>query len=315
MRTKLLVIMLTVLVGFCWADGPAGFTASTCGEEIVLSFPSSAEGSLLYRCSEQFSERDSATGLLPIARPVAIPAGRSTYVDRTAAANTTYYYALKTRGRWLTFPPVCSNAVELTACERPVLHVDKSAYTLTVMSKGRVLKRYPIALGQRPWRRKFEQDRASTPEGRYTIYATQPRATFHRAYDINYPLPVDRVRHRLLGSSAPIGGEIQIHGDGIEGNWTWGCIALRDSDMDELFEHMEIGRGTPVWIYGGELTLSDLLADCLPHKRLSPARLGQLQHKMGLPITCLQDVATTRKLSESAPNVGSTIPALGVHQE
>lgn len=297
--------LVVLLLGCCWAEAPSGLGVAACGPRVVLSFPGSSERGRLYRCTEPFGPADVGAGLLPVAKPVPIDAGQTQYVDDCVGANTLYYYALQREGRWLAYPPVQTAPLALDECISPVLHVDKSRYTLTVMSQGRVLKRYPIAMGKTPWRRKFEQDHASTPEGRYMIYAAQPTATFHRAYDINYPLPVDYARHQLLGSSAPIGGEIQIHGEGIQGNWTWGCMALRNEDMDELFEHLEIGRGTPVWIYGGELTLADLQADCRRPKRMTAAELGRLQRRLGLPVTCLRDVATSRRLAAGAARLGA----------
>ncbi|HIB69616.1 MAG TPA: hypothetical protein EYO33_32205, partial [Phycisphaerales bacterium] len=116
----------------------------------------------------------------------------------------------------------------------PELEVRKLDYTLTVLDNGRPVKRYPIALGGDPENRKFCQDMKSTPEGWYEVYNLQPDATYFKALDLDYPRAIDAVRHQLaiqqgtIEATRPIGGEIQIHGWGIAGNWTAGCIALRD---------------------------------------------------------------------------------------
>lgn len=151
----------------------------------------------------------------------------------------------------------------LPPLNHPSLEVDKENYTLDVLDEGESVKRYPIALGANPVNRKFCQDMASTPEGWYEVYNLQPQATYYRALDIDYPRPIDHVRHKLaieLGTveaSRPIGGEIQIHGQGIEWDWTAGCMALRDGDMDDLFANQGIRAGLPVFIAGSQLRPED----------------------------------------------------------
>jgi L,D-transpeptidase catalytic domain/Putative peptidoglycan binding domain len=205
----------------------------------------------------------------------------------------------------------------------PTLQIDKFNYTLDVIDNDKTRKRYPIALGQNPVNRKFCQDMASTPEGWYEVYNLQPDATYHKALDIDYPRPIDHVRHQLaidlglIEAGRPIGGEIQIHGWGIESNWTAGCIALRDEDMDELFSEPAIRSGMPVFIAGQQLRTEDRswLLDPPPasvktvQKRLrddgyyggevdgqfgnATARaLGQYQNKHGIPLSCQLDSLT-----------------------
>lgn len=50
-----------------------------------------------------------------------------------------------------------------------------------------------------------------------------------------------------------IGGDITIHGGGIGLNWTWGCIAMRNEDVDEILESKAVKAGTPVLITGSEI--------------------------------------------------------------
>lgn len=170
----------------------------------------------------------------------------------------------------------------LPAVENPVLWIDKANYTLSVVEGRRVQKRYPVALGADPANRKYCQDMKSTPEGWYQIYNLQPDATYHKAYDLDYPRTVDHLRLALaietgdVEAGRPIGGEIQIHGKGTSGNWTAGCVALRDEDMDELFACKELGVGLPVYLYGYQFDLDD--QDWLLSP--SPVSVRKIQEKL-----------------------------------
>ena len=207
--------------------------------------------------------------------------------------------------------------------KNPMLAVDKNAYTLSVLdSKGSVMRRFPIALGYDPKGRKLHYDRARTPEGNYRICGVQPRATYYKAFDLDYPNDVDRTRHRIALETNPslpaIGGEIQIHGDGIESNWTAGCIAMRNSDMDLLFGLPGLTHGTTVAVSGSELKESDLLSDLFLTPELKASYtdhliaqgfsrerthkdwivgLCRLQAKHGLKVTGLFDQNTRRFFS------------------
>lgn len=220
----------------------------------------------------------------------------------------------------------------LKRVRNPRIHVDKDHYTLTVYEGDRVAKRYPIALGANPTNRKFCQDNASTPEGLYRIYNLQPQATFYRAFDIDYPNRVDHIRHELaikhgeIESSRSIGGEIQIHGQGITYNWTHGCMALRNEDMDELFAHAELGVNLEVFITGSQISLEDRSWLLQPdqdyvkevQRRLgkegfykgsldgdfgdgTARALGQFQHKHGLAVSCQLDRHTREFLGQPGP--------------
>ena len=192
-------------------------------------------------------------------RPDKVPAcivyagSSNSVVDATAAPGTTYFYELRLQGSKYRIQ-FKTPRQPLAALSRPELRVDKEHYVLEVWDQGLLRKRYPIALGRDPKKRKLHFDNATTPEGNYRIVGLQPDATYYKAYDIDYPNADDLARYRRAGVSQPIGGEIQIHGMGIGSNWTFGCVAMRNEDIDELFSHPEIGMGTLVRIYGGELS-------------------------------------------------------------
>ncbi|MGE0493438.1 MAG: L,D-transpeptidase family protein [Vulcanimicrobiota bacterium] len=210
--------------------------------------------------------------------------GPSPYLDREVASGVTYQYSLIDGDRVLESSQVQVPATSLPALTHPRLVVDKIHYTLSVFDGPQRVKRYPFVMGGKPRQRKLCRDNASTPEGIYTIYNLQPQATFYRAYDIDYPNRIDHFRYgfarRHLGLDDPgIGGEIQIHGCGLNGNWTAGCMALRNADMDELFAQPALAAGTRVWITGHELSLADL--EGLSQEQ-NPQLVRQLQKKLGL---------------------------------
>jgi len=104
----------------------------------------------------------------------------------------------------------------------------------------------------------------ATPEGKYTVTKKLSGGStkYHKALLINYPNKTDvqefneRIRNGQLRADASIGDLIEIHGDGGKGgNWTQGCVALKNSDMDVLFKY--VSKGTPVTIIGSTLTLEE----------------------------------------------------------
>jgi len=104
----------------------------------------------------------------------------------------------------------------------------------------------------------------ATPEGKYSVTKKLSGGStkYHKALLINYPNKIDvqefneRIRNGQLRADASIGDLIEIHGDGGKGgNWTQGCVALKNSDMDVLFKY--VSKGTPVTIIGSTLTLEE----------------------------------------------------------
>ena len=233
----------------------------------------------------------------------------STYRDRYLAHGINYWYEVESAGRRWRLGPVRLAWKALPTSQRPWLRVDKSRYLLSVLEGQKVLKSYALAMGRQPLTRKLQFDQASTPEGRYQIVNLQPKATYYKALDIDYPNETDVARHQLLAPQSEIAGEIQIHGMGIERNWTWGCMAMRNLDIDELFRHSEIGVGTVVWIYGGEVTLAELQADARAGwvDRLA---LGRRQQRLKLPVSCLSasPAYVHRRSGSSRPAAGKRPP-------
>ncbi len=138
-----------------------------------------------------------------------------------------------------------------------VLLIDKLRRRVFLYRGGRVIASYPAELGANGLVRKEHSGDRATPEGRYHIVLAKraPQTKFNKALLINYPNDEDRMRFALgrrrgtISRGAGIGNLIEIHGDGGEGrDWTDGCVALTNEDMDRLFAHVRVG--TPVTIVG-----------------------------------------------------------------
>ena len=127
--------------------------------------------------------------------------------------------------------------------------IEKKARRLTLFTKGEVIKTYKIALGGNPVGPKERQGDNKTPEGIYTIDSRNGNSGYHLALHISYPNADDKRRARERGV-AP-GGDIMIHGikNGFAGlglshaekDWTEGCIAVTNQEMEEIYRFVPNG--------------------------------------------------------------------------
>jgi murein L,D-transpeptidase YafK len=130
--------------------------------------------------------------------------------------------------------------------------VEKSARKLSIFANGKNLKSYRVALGRNPSGPKRQEGDMKTPEGIYTIDSRNPESDFHLALHISYPSEEDIARATDRG--VPAGFDIMIHGirNGLgwigafhrRHDWTAGCIALTDEEIEELWRVTP--DGTPV---------------------------------------------------------------------
>ena len=130
--------------------------------------------------------------------------------------------------------------------------VAKSNRQLYMLRDGEVLCSYRVALGWQPVGTKIYQGDGRTPEGSYRISAFNERSRFYRSLRISYPNEHDLAVARVLGQS--VGGDIMVHGlapersaygaDHWRFNWTNGCIAVTNKEIDEIWQRLEIG--TPI---------------------------------------------------------------------
>jgi len=132
--------------------------------------------------------------------------------------------------------------------------VIKGARTLSLMRHGKMIKTYKISLGREPVGHKEKEGDSKTPEGDYIIDGRNPRSKFHLALHISYPSPQDK-NLAERGGRVP-GGAIMIHGRPNwtgwiralyeDRDWTDGCIAVSNAEMDEIWS--AVPDGTPVTI-------------------------------------------------------------------
>jgi murein L,D-transpeptidase YafK len=130
--------------------------------------------------------------------------------------------------------------------------VRKSARLLELYRGTKLLRTYAIALGRNPLGHKQQEGDGRTPEGRYVLDYRNPRSSYHKALHVSYPSPADTSAAQSRGVSA--GGFIMVHGVrnglGFVGrlhrifDWTDGCIAVTDAEIDEIWR--SVADGTPI---------------------------------------------------------------------
>ena len=127
--------------------------------------------------------------------------------------------------------------------------VDKSDRELTLYRHGEELRRFDISLGVNPVGHKSYEGDRRTPEGIYTIDARNPNSDFHLSLRISYPNRRDTEQALALGLDPC--GQIMIHGmpnkthsprpEKFTFDWTDGCIAVADDEMEEIWNLVEVG--------------------------------------------------------------------------
>jgi len=155
----------------------------------------------------------------------------------------------------------------LWALVDPILYVQKQERRLLVVDDKVLIRDYPVALGPQPKGDKCLRGDGRTPEGDFFICVKNPSSKYHKGLGLNSPSPRHAEEAYRLGAisrsdytriiqanekmtlppdNTSLGGDIFIHGGGLGDDWTLGCIALRNSDIDELYEVIRVG--TPVRI-------------------------------------------------------------------
>ena len=132
--------------------------------------------------------------------------------------------------------------------------IEKKERRLTLIAGGKAIKTYQIALGGNPVGPKERRGDNKTPEGNYTIVSRNRHSDYHLSLRISYPNGKDLKHAKELGVSP--GGDIMIHGikNGLgwlggfhaKVDWTEGCIAVTDKEMEEIARL--VPNGTPVEI-------------------------------------------------------------------
>jgi murein L,D-transpeptidase YafK len=129
-----------------------------------------------------------------------------------------------------------------------LVRVFKSERKIQLIAKGQVIREFPIALGGKPVGHKRQSGDQHTPEGEYILDYKKSDSAFHKAIHISYPNPTDIENARKAGILP--GGQIMIHGqkNGFgwlafltqRFDWTNGCVALSNKDMDEVWNLVDV---------------------------------------------------------------------------
>ena len=128
----------------------------------------------------------------------------------------------------------------------------KGERKLILLKGEQVLNTYTVSLGGHPLGPKTTKGDRKTPEGNYVLDRHNPHSQYHKSIHISYPNAEDMARAKKL--HLPTGGDLFIHGlpndfDGPDqqyGDWTDGCIALTNADIEEIWQR--IPDGTPIQI-------------------------------------------------------------------
>ena len=146
--------------------------------------------------------------------------------------------------------------------EEAKMVIRKEARTLELYEGERLIKRYTVALGFAPTGEKEREGDGKTPEGDFYVFAKNPKSRFHLSLGLSYP-SISAARRGLADGSVTkaeydaivtaidkgemppqktaLGGEIYIHGGGTASDWTWGCVALENVEIEELFDVVRPG--------------------------------------------------------------------------
>lgn len=148
------------------------------------------------------------------------------------------------------------------------LLVDKFSRRCIVYKSGKNVKEFEVELGVNWLGNKVQKGDRATPEGTYSIVAKNSgsKTKYHKALLINFPNAEDKQRFAQqkargnISGNALLGGSIEIHGGGGKGiDWTDGCIALSNKDMDNLFSLCSVG--TPIAIVGSLVPLEKVFEE------------------------------------------------------
>ena len=138
----------------------------------------------------------------------------------------------------------------------PKIVVHKARRELLLYSDGKLLRTYRIALGSSPIGEKERQGDRRTPEGRFYLSGKNPKSAYCLSLVISYPnrqeaevglkaglisklqyleiLEANRLK-QTPPQHTRLGGDVMIHGGGVSEDWTWGCVALSNTDIRELY--------------------------------------------------------------------------------
>lgn len=133
--------------------------------------------------------------------------------------------------------------------------VYKSKRMLYLLNKGRIVRKYPIALGKNPVGHKLEWGDNRTPEGKYKIDLKNPKSAYYLSLRVSYPDATDADVAASLDVNP--GDWIMIHGlpngrnaanvQHPKRDWTNGCIAVTNEQIREIWQMVDVGTPISIW--------------------------------------------------------------------
>ena len=162
---------------------------------------------------------------------------------------------------------ICVQPWQSQPIEKPRIIVYKRERKLELYSNNTLLRTYRVGLGFSPVADKVREGDGATPEGDFYIFVKNNKSAYYLSLGVSYPNVEDAERglrdglinraqynaiveaHRKKTSPpqyTKLGGLIYIHGHGAKSDWTWGCVALENDHMKELYDAVSVG--TPVTI-------------------------------------------------------------------
>lgn len=158
-------------------------------------------------------------------------------------------------------PALSAQEIEEINKTKPVttIEVFKQQWQLKLKHHDQIIRSYPIRLGFNPMGHKQFEGDGKTPEGTYTIDWRNPQSGYYKSLHISYPNPNDLTYAKQRQKSA--GGDVMIHGTVPtpatalpasstympRKDWTLGCIAVTNADMDEIWQLVK--NGTQIIIH------------------------------------------------------------------
>jgi murein L,D-transpeptidase YafK len=162
---------------------------------------------------------------------------------------------------------LCVPLLSFQQLQKPRIVIYKKDRKLELYSDTTLIKTYRVGLGFSPVADKVREGDGATPEGDFYIFVKNSKSAYYLSLGVSYPNEEDAARglrdglitkaeHDAIVAAirrqvAPpqytkLGGLIYIHGHGAQSDWTWGCVALENDDMKELYDAVSVG--TPVTI-------------------------------------------------------------------
>ena len=151
--------------------------------------------------------------------------------------------------------------------KNPRIIVRKGARKLELYADNVLLKTYKVGLGLNPVDDKKQEGDRCTPEGEFYIFTKNNKSAYYLSLGLSYPNAEDAdrglrdglitkaeygaIRAAIRKKTMPpqntkLGGQIYIHGHGAGSDWTWGCVALENEDVRELYDAVSVGTSVSI---------------------------------------------------------------------